>query len=204
MDYLENYQGKIPIFLNPGALKRKSMSVETSEDKIEIPIWSLFEESEYEEKEANLNIVSGFIKITDRLYAFSNSNRKPVWDAWNIGPESKNGGVNEDAFNDDLSLLIETDSGPVVVFGCAHSNIVEILNDIAEQTGYKEFHAVIGGVHLGFASPDYIAKTERALRDAKIKILGTSNNFGLHTGFYFASLYREEFINALVENSFEF
>ncbi|MDZ7761167.1 MAG: MBL fold metallo-hydrolase [Desulfovermiculus sp.] len=51
---------------------------------------------------------------------------------------------------DDASLLVETDKGPVVVFGCAHAGAVNVLNHFAAQTGHTTFHAVIGGTHLGF------------------------------------------------------
>jgi len=59
----------------------------------------------------------------------------------------------EDPFNDDISLLIETDKGPVVLLGCAHSGVVNILRYFSKKTGYKKFYGVIGGTHLGFFPP---------------------------------------------------
>lgn len=55
-----------------------------------------------------------------------------------------------DPLNDDISLLVETDSGPVVLLGCAHSGMINILNHFSRLSGHKTFHAVIGGTHLGF------------------------------------------------------
>ncbi len=57
-----------------------------------------------------------------------------------------------DPFKDDASLLIETPSGPVILTGCAHSGIVNIMEHFAQQSGHQTFHAVIGGTHLGFAN----------------------------------------------------
>ena len=67
--------------------------------------------------------------------------------------KTEDGKFIEDPFNDDISLLIETDKGPVVLFGCAHSGVVNILRYFSEKTGHKKFHAVIGGTHLGFFPP---------------------------------------------------
>jgi 7,8-dihydropterin-6-yl-methyl-4-(beta-D-ribofuranosyl)aminobenzene 5'-phosphate synthase len=60
------------------------------------------------------------------------------------------GSLQPDPFLDDASLLLETDSGPVVLLGCAHAGMINILEHFAEQTGHRRFHAVIGGTHLGF------------------------------------------------------
>ncbi len=57
-----------------------------------------------------------------------------------------------DPFNDDASLLIETPAGPVILTGCAHSGIVNIMEHFAQKSGHPTFHAVIGGTHLGFAN----------------------------------------------------
>jgi 7,8-dihydropterin-6-yl-methyl-4-(beta-D-ribofuranosyl)aminobenzene 5'-phosphate synthase len=56
----------------------------------------------------------------------------------------------DDPLLDDASLLIETDSGPVILTGCAHAGIVNIMEHFRKATGHKKFAAVIGGTHLGF------------------------------------------------------
>jgi 7,8-dihydropterin-6-yl-methyl-4-(beta-D-ribofuranosyl)aminobenzene 5'-phosphate synthase len=62
----------------------------------------------------------------------------------------KDGRLVEDPLLDDASLLIETEAGPVILLGCAHAGVVNVMNHFAEQTGHTSFHAVIGGTHLGF------------------------------------------------------
>jgi 7,8-dihydropterin-6-yl-methyl-4-(beta-D-ribofuranosyl)aminobenzene 5'-phosphate synthase len=53
-----------------------------------------------------------------------------------------------DPFVDDISLLIETDSGPVVLLGCAHAGTDTILDYFSDRSNYTSFYAVIGGTHL--------------------------------------------------------
>jgi len=50
-----------------------------------------------------------------------------------------------DPLLDDQALYIETPAGLVVVLGCAHAGVVNTLDYIADLTGKKKIHAVLGG-----------------------------------------------------------
>jgi 7,8-dihydropterin-6-yl-methyl-4-(beta-D-ribofuranosyl)aminobenzene 5'-phosphate synthase len=62
-----------------------------------------------------------------------------------------------DPFDDDLALLIEADPGPVVVTGCAHSGIINVLL-AAEQAAGQAVRLAVGGTHLGPAPPEQCDK----------------------------------------------
>lgn len=80
---------------------------------------------------------------------------------------------------DDTSLLMETRSGPVIITGCAHSGIVNVMNHFSEQTGHRKFHAVIGGTHLGFLhSEDQLEKTMNAFDDYGLDLIAVSHCTG--------------------------
>ena len=64
----------------------------------------------------------------------------------------------------ELSLVIETPDGLVVVAGCSHPTIERILGAARETVG-GTFHLVVGGMHLIPASPPDIARIAAALRD---------------------------------------
>ncbi len=53
-----------------------------------------------------------------------------------------------DEFNDELVLLVQSHEGAVVLTGCAHNGIINILNSIHDQMGPKPFRLVVGGLHL--------------------------------------------------------
>ena len=85
----------------------------------------------------------------------------------------------QDPLHDDASLLIETSSGPVILTGCAHSGIVNIMNHFSEKTGYKSFYAVIGGTHLGFLNSDkQLEKTMDAFAQYDLKLIAVSHCTG--------------------------
>lgn len=84
-----------------------------------------------------------------------------------------------DPLNDDVSLLIETDQGPVVLLGCAHSGVINIMKHFETQTGYDQFHAVIGGTHLGFLSHEQqLKRTIQDFESYKLNLVAVSHCTG--------------------------
>lgn len=69
-----------------------------------------------------------------------------------------------DELVDDQALFLETESGTVVVLGCAHSGVINTLDYIRILTNNLPIHALIGGMHLGSASQDRIDATVNELR----------------------------------------
>ncbi len=94
-------------------------------------------------------------------------------------PGEKPGEMLQDQLRDDLSMVIDTREGLVVVLGCAHAGLVNILNWCSENLPGRPFHTVIGGTHLGFAGADQFEKTLAALDQFDIKRLGASHCTGL-------------------------
>ena len=71
-----------------------------------------------------------------------------------------------DSFRDDQSLVIHVkDKGLVVISGCAHSGIINSIQQARQLTGTDEVFAVIGGFHLsGPAMAPAVAPTIEALK----------------------------------------
>ncbi len=57
-------------------------------------------------------------------------------------------GMVSDPLEDDLALLLEGKSGPVVISGCAHAGIINVLAAAAEAAG-RPAALFAGGTHLG-------------------------------------------------------
>lgn len=73
------------------------------------------------------------------------------------GPEpalfiEKDGELVPDPFDDDQALVIKKPDGVVVLTGCAHSGLVNILAHVSAE--YGRVKAVIGGTHLGMGAPE--------------------------------------------------
>ena len=89
-----------------------------------------------------------------------------------------NGDWVPDPFLDDYSLILKTDQGLVVILGCAHAGIINILTHAVEKTGDERIHAVLGGTHLGFSPREQLDHTIQALHRFKLRKLAVSHCTG--------------------------
>ena len=76
----------------------------------------------------------------------------------------------KDSIPDDCSLLINSESGPVVILGCCHSGIINTLDYISEKFNIQSYSLIAGGMHLLNASEDRMEKTVRHLKKFDIKM----------------------------------
>ena len=74
-------------------------------------------------------------------------------------------------------MVIKTDEGLVVVTGCSHPGILNILSTIKERFG-MDIWAVYGGTHLVEASDERLARTLVELKKLGVKLLGFSHCSG--------------------------
>jgi len=89
------------------------------------------------------------------------------------------GSCSPDPFSDDLSLIVEGETGVVVVLGCAHSGLVNILNHVQDLLPDKPVKAVVGGTHLGFSSEEQMTATIEAMAGMGVERVGASHCTGL-------------------------
>jgi len=75
---------------------------------------------------------------------------------------------NNDFVRDDSALVIIIKDELVVVSGCAHSGICNIVEYSREVTGFRKVHAVIGGFHLK-TNDIQTQETIRYFKELKVK-----------------------------------
>jgi len=94
-----------------------------------------------------------------------------------------------DTFRDDETLFIETNKGLVLLLGCSHSGIVNIIEYIKKLKGNDKIYAIIGGMHLINAGEDRIKQTISYLKKINFELL-----IPLHcTGFNAVRQMKNEF-----------
>lgn len=83
----------------------------------------------------------------------------------------------QDEFLDEIVLGIVTEKGLVVVVGCSHVGIINILETITRKTDLP-IYAVIGGTHLIEADQSRMEQTITSFRDMNIKRIAVSHCTG--------------------------
>ena len=76
-----------------------------------------------------------------------------------------------DLIRDDQSLVIDLGRSVVLLLGCAHAGVVNILDHVRQLTSGKPMCALIGGLHLGSAREERIEQTVDRLRAANLDYL---------------------------------
>jgi 7,8-dihydropterin-6-yl-methyl-4-(beta-D-ribofuranosyl)aminobenzene 5'-phosphate synthase len=84
----------------------------------------------------------------------------------------------QDPMLDDFSLVLKTSRGLVIVLGCAHAGMVNILKHAVERTGEDRIYAVLGGTHLGMSPEPQFDPTVQALKEFRIGMLAVSHCTG--------------------------
>jgi len=93
------------------------------------------------------------------------------------------------------SLAVTTEQGLVVVTGCAHPGIVEVVRR-ARQMGGDEVCLVLGGFHLASASEGRIAAILASFRELGVRRVAPCHCTGKGAMRMFAAEYGEDFIKA--------
>jgi len=80
-------------------------------------------------------------------------------------------GLVEDTIPEDQSLVLYTPRGAVVVTGCGHAGIVNILTYASQQFPGQPVDAIVGGLHLFPASDEQLNWTADKLKEHKVASL---------------------------------
>jgi 7,8-dihydropterin-6-yl-methyl-4-(beta-D-ribofuranosyl)aminobenzene 5'-phosphate synthase len=79
---------------------------------------------------------------------------------------------------DDMSLVINVkDRGLVIVSGCSHAGIVNIMRQAKRITGVENIIGVVGGFHLRVADEEQLTKTVKELEQAEMVCAGHCTGF---------------------------
>ena len=93
------------------------------------------------------------------------------------------------------SLIIKTDKGLVVITGCAHPGVVNIVKKAKEITK-DDVYLVTGGFHLGEASDSEINSIIESFRNLGVKKTAPCHCTGDRAIRVFEEEYKENFIKA--------
>ncbi|MGK0738417.1 MBL fold metallo-hydrolase [Yokenella regensburgei] len=72
---------------------------------------------------------------------------------------------------DEGVIIYKSDRGLVIVTGCGHRGIINIVRHCQKITGIKRIHALIGGFHLRSASPRTLLQVRQFLKQEKPELV---------------------------------
>jgi 7,8-dihydropterin-6-yl-methyl-4-(beta-D-ribofuranosyl)aminobenzene 5'-phosphate synthase len=174
------------VFAHPGVFARRYRVKDTGESTaIGIP----YDEAYLRGLGARFDIADGFREIAPGMCLTGEVPRLAPFEKGDTGLCCDDAGCAADPLVDDQSLVIRTKKGLVLIMGCCHAGVVNTIEHVRKETGIDEVHAVIGGTHLCFCTPQQLDETVRALRSYSVKKICP----GHCTGFTAAARLAREF-----------
>lgn len=135
--------------------------------------------------------------ISGNIIIFKNFKRKNDFEKINSKfVIKKDGEIISDDFFDEIALGLITHKGLVVIVGCSHVGIINILSNIQERMSIP-IYAVIGGTHLVEADNERIDRTVAAFHEMNIEYIAVSHC----TGENAIEKIKKEFNNKFILNN---
>jgi 7,8-dihydropterin-6-yl-methyl-4-(beta-D-ribofuranosyl)aminobenzene 5'-phosphate synthase len=113
------------------------------------------------------------------------------------------GNMVQDIIWDDQSLILDTEKGLILVLGCAHSGMINIINHVVNKSGKDKFYAILGGTHLDFLTPEQLENSIQSLKKLTIEKIGVSHCTGMKAAFRLHQEFGDRFLYGCVGSVLE-
>ena len=98
-----------------------------------------------------------------------------------------------DPIEDDASLLLEIDGSPILLLGCAHAGVLNILDHIKHKMGIHKLSAILGGTHLMFSGTDNLQTFMDRMEEFSVGMIGVSHCTGFRAAVELANHFGNRF-----------
>lgn len=148
-------------------------------------------EEKIKEAGATLYLTTDPLELMPGLFTTGEVKRQTDYEEVGIGGLATidEGRVRPDGMLDDLSIVARVRGhAPVILTGCSHAGIVNIVKQVASMCGTREFENVLGGFHLVESSEERIEKTVAGLLEFPMKAImpGHCTGFRAQAALYAA------------------
>ncbi len=100
-----------------------------------------------------------------------------------------------DCFTDEVVIVMEVKAGLVVLLGCSHPGLVNIIEAVRTRFN-KPIHCIIGGTHLVEADDVRLERTFQYLKGLNLPLLGISHCTGEKATEYLKKAEERFFVNS--------
>jgi 7,8-dihydropterin-6-yl-methyl-4-(beta-D-ribofuranosyl)aminobenzene 5'-phosphate synthase len=94
------------------------------------------------------------------------------------------------------SLVLDTDKGLVIITGCAHPGIINIVGRTQEILPDREIYLCMGGFHLSGSSPSELSSIIQGFREMGVHKVAPSHCSGDKCRELFEEDYQEDYIHS--------
>jgi 7,8-dihydropterin-6-yl-methyl-4-(beta-D-ribofuranosyl)aminobenzene 5'-phosphate synthase len=127
--------------------------------------------------------------LTDRLVFLGEIERKFTYEGTHtIGQMITKNGIRDDFMHDDTALAYKSSQGLVIITGCSHSGICNIVEQAKVICKDDRIHTIIGGLHLRNPSSEQLIGTLDYFTKTNVQKLYACHCTDLSSRIYLAQL----------------
>lgn len=164
------------------------------ENKVQQFLGNDFDETWLKDQNVNVQLVKEDVfELFEDVYLVSNFDRTAENLTDNPLYQVKNG--NEyivDDFHDELSMVVRTNEGLVILLGCSHAGVGNIVSTIKSRID-GDINTIVGGTHLVQATDERIEGAIKLFQKMDIKHVGVSHCTGKKAGAEFESAFKDKY-----------
>ncbi|MBN2143349.1 MAG: MBL fold metallo-hydrolase [Candidatus Aureabacteria bacterium] len=194
--------GERDVYAHPDIFAKKYKATQEKEKFVGIP----FNRAYLESLGANFQLNTQLIEIGRNIYLTGEVPRLTDFEKGveNLFAYTDTGEkIQPDPLKDDLSVIVDSDRGLVIVFGCAHAGMINIINYTVKSLNKNKIYAVIGGTHLMASSDAQFTETLKMINEYKIEHVGVSHCTGPEKASLLHAKLKDRFFFASVSTEFE-
>lgn len=197
-------RGKVDVYAHPHIFLDRVHVIKEGEKETRRFVGLPFKRSYLESLGANFILNKDFMEIEKRIFLTGEVPRKTSFEK----PDQRlfseiDGKTNLDVFSDDQSLIFNTEKGLILILGCAHSGMINIINHVIHKTGEEKYFAILGGTHLDFLTPEQLEESIKALKKMNIEKIGACHCTGMRAAFRLHQEFGERFFYGHVGSTLE-
>lgn len=178
LDVLRHIGRKVPVIVHPLALRPSFHVKDGKVREVGVP----FSKEELESAGANFVLVKSPLEVAPGAYFLGEVEREPgvpIADLPGARTVSDDGELVKHPMLDDTGIAVDVEGvGLVIVSGCGHSGIVNIVNQASKVTGSQPAY-VMGGFHLLSLSEENLVDVTRSLRELGVEEVHAGHCTGL-------------------------
>jgi 7,8-dihydropterin-6-yl-methyl-4-(beta-D-ribofuranosyl)aminobenzene 5'-phosphate synthase len=171
-------RGRVNVFGHPGMFIQRFIESQGIKRDIGIP----FRRSYLESLGADFCLETGITEVGPGVWLTGQIPRKTSFekgDASMTACTEAGNRIHPDPLLDDISMVVESSKGLILVLGCAHAGMVNIIQYVLEKFNRDHIYAVMGGTHLRSSTEEQFEETCNALDRYGIEKIGVSHCTGL-------------------------
>jgi 7,8-dihydropterin-6-yl-methyl-4-(beta-D-ribofuranosyl)aminobenzene 5'-phosphate synthase len=204
LPHVLNLRGRVDVHVHPDIFLDRMAVRKEKDGEARRFAGMIYKRSYLEFLGAHFILNSNFCEVEKGMFLTGEVRRETAFEK----PDPKlfreiQGKIVQDTLPDDQSLILDTEKGLILIFGCAHSGMINIMHHVIHQMKKDHFYAVLGGTHLDFLAPEQLEESIRCLKEMKVARIGVSHCTGFRAAFRLQQEFGDRFSYGWVGSSLE-